>query len=143
MTQTETISKMLCAWCDKQLEGEEIENPNICDGETLCDDCYDDWRSENESLCCCCQEGFLSDEIGHPGQLIASVDYDATDLQDGLWQILDLPLYCSPLIGGGFFFKDSVAFIRRLPLRIDTDGYPCGYLCQKCSDKWLAEGDGA
>jgi len=145
---------MNCSYCNDPLTEEEIETPNIVDdgyhkypdpetGEKICDECYDD--SFRGTCLRCCEVVDSVDLDADVGRLIGLWEDSpgsGEDLSAGYYRVLEMPFYCSSMLGGGWFYTRSLEWVRDL----DDDGKTAahesysnaGPICKDCEEKILS-----
>jgi len=118
------------------------------EGDTFwCEACDDHLKRDDGQTCARCR-----DELHvHAGRTLfvatgeIELDEDgnaAEDIEHGLvpgcYRILKFPYYADGMIEG-HVIKHALERVADLPDGLDTDGYPCGHLCDGCSAKILKE----
>jgi len=123
---------MECTFCGEELDIEEEECPQYDnEGDVICDNCY---RENFLFTCVYCQDYGLLENRGDIGSLFASTSEEDTDLQNGIYEIIDHPFYISDMFSMRIL-EDSVKLISTDISKIHTRGYPIGFLCEECSQK--------
>lgn len=102
------------------------ENAEYVDalGKMLCESCY---RAMGCYQCCKCEDHDLHNG---PGRMAVLTQREGK-LRPGLYRITRWPFYADGMIEG-YLFESSFEKIGELPSKIETNGYPMGFLCQKC-----------
>lgn len=121
---------MLCSYCERTLEDEELSSPYPdADGNPICMEC----ECENFHFPCgLCEE---CEDIQWEAFGFAVFDFKEADLPAGIYRVLKRPFYLQPLIGRGSIDKERVEWIAPLPEGEQGNGYACAYLCRDCCTK--------
>lgn len=133
MAELETAETVVtkCFWCDRELDDEEYESPQVCDGEVTCDECY---RRKYCFDCCRCQEYEDNEVRDKPGRLLVVFDADEAGLPvSGLYEIVEWPYYTSDMFSM-WFNREAIRYVGYIHFS-NYDIYPCGHLCERCAQK--------
>jgi hypothetical protein len=133
------LLEMKCQQCDKAMVGEEVASPYYIDGDSVCDECYDSFRDENEIICCICQDGKLEDE--YEKDVFVVFDADEAGVPVGLYRAKSRPYVMQSLIGSGWLYGDRIARIGDIPPEAVKDQCPCAVVCDECAGKLEASHD--
>lgn len=121
--------RITCWYNDCTLTDAEREDPDMIDGEPVCESCYNSWRCENESECPFCCNYWLVDDLS-----VCFVLVDDEFGEPGLYRPLSYPFYSQPLIGAPHLWDHAVQRIGSLlpSTMIDIDRHPAAYVCKEC-----------
>lgn len=120
------MTEQKCEWCGEQFSKEEIESTRE---KGMCDECFHEHR---EFTCCRCDE---YEEKKHQHRFLVVFEptdsWGGTNIQPGIYEIIEYPYHGGPMIGRGYLFGRS---LRNLNKTVDweSNGYPCGHLCLWC-----------
>lgn len=119
---------------------EELESPHTVDGDVFCDECYDSWRSDNESVCPFCCDYFLDDELSECFVFLGD-EFDEHEPEPGLYRPLVYPYYDQPMLGRPRFRDVAIEQIGSLlfPDRMETANCPAAYVCTSCMGETTEE----
>ena len=121
-----------CEECGNDLSSQEVREPILRDGDTICEVCFHD---KHEFTCSWCGE-YAEEPTQHPYMVV--FDSEEAGVEVGFYRILAYPISIEPLIGHGWFSCDAITWLGFLPHDIENaDGYPCGFLCTACQQKVL------
>lgn len=132
--------KIVCSYCDNDLQGEEVSNPRIdeLDNTPICDEC---WHDHFEFTCSLCQNYEDKEYEGVIGSIFVvkdddlTVDYPRKPLKPGYYKIKSHPLYGGPLIGVQEIYENAIELIMAGGESCETFGCSCGFLCRDCTEK--------
>lgn len=118
----------------------EIESPHMIDGAIVCDDCYEEWRRENESECPFCCEFYLDDELS---DCFVFAGEDGKSLPPGLYRFLSCPRYRLPTPTTSHFNGYAVQHIGSLwpGSGVDIGAALTLYICKSCMGDNLGDGN--
>lgn len=136
MTDTATVTKVLCADCEEPLTDEEIESPSEYGDGPVCCTC----EYENYFWSCEFCEEYQSNE--YDIELFAVFDEDA-GVPIGVYRILETPYCSSWMIGRNHIYERCVKRIGDLPEGAKQELAPCALLCEPCAKKYLEKLEGA
>lgn len=124
-----------CEWCHDVLEGEEIEAPFDYDGETICEDCWDNYYFENSVECPICCNHYLEDDLSE-----YFVVFDPEVAVPGIYKPLRLPFYVEEMLGGGWMMEENISRVGFVPRGAEQGVCPCAHICERCiarrKQKW-------
>lgn len=113
------------------LTDDERADPYIGDGDVMCQECHNDWRSENESRCPFCEEYYLDEELSECF-IIVDTEYGG---ELGLYRPIEYPFVSQPMIGSPHLWEEKVTKIGSLtrhPCAYETEGCPAAFVCKRC-----------
>ena len=121
LTTREAAEMVNCSQCLKALEGEEeIESPHKVYDETVCDECYDDWFSEESSECPVCCDYFLEEDLSE-----YFIVFDSEVAEPGIYKPISFPYYSQPMIGHGNMDRRAISRLGFIPTGVERNFYPC------------------
>lgn len=123
-----------CLYCERPLTIEEWLHParDANGDECLC--CCECDMEQHYFACCLCRE--YSHEADKPPLLVVSDPGVPDDIAPGVFRITQYPFCTHALIGSGWLHSNSVVRLADLPAGVDTDGYPCGFVCWECQQRF-------
>lgn len=121
--------KQICSYNGCDLTGDELESPHTVGTDIFCNECYDNWFSENSFECPLCLEREVHDEESEYF-IVFDPDVDVP----GIYKVVSYPFYSQPLIGEGMLYKHAVSRVGFAPVG-PSDNSPCAFICKDCMAK--------
>lgn len=125
---TKTSEKKVCSYNGCELTNEEMESPHTVGSDIFCDECYDNWFSENSfdcPLCCECQVNDQQSEY--------FILFDPDVGEPGIYKILSYPFYSQGLLGEGMFYDHAIARFGFVPHKFRVDRvFSAAFICKEC-----------
>lgn len=130
--QGDCIEVAKCWYNGCVLTDVDIEQDYRIDDETVCEDCYESWREDNELECPFCGNYFLEEELSD-----VFVLWDSELGQPGVYRPLSRPFYSQPLIGRPSMLHSAVEMIGSLMpnVAIGVAGCAAAFVCKECNQR--------
>lgn len=127
---------LICERCRQPMTGaEEVEAPYHVDGETWCDDCYDEWFSENSTECPLCCNWHLDEDLSEYFLLFEAEEGLAT----GFYKWTNDSIYTEPPRGRSPYGRVWVRRVGFLPHEAQWESFdPCVAICLECIEQRLS-----
>jgi hypothetical protein len=130
--QGDCIEVAKCYYNGCALTDVDIEQDYQIDDQTVCRDCYESWRDDNESECPFCCNYFLEEDLSD-----VFVLWDPEIGQPGVYRPLSSPFYSQPPIGCPSMWDSAVERIGSLMpnFAIDIVGCAAAFVCKECNQR--------